>query len=106
MKIGSRRAIWSPEAVADLEAIYAHYLRQAGGSTAEKLLREIGRVVLMIEDHPYAGRARDELRPGIRSIASTPNVVFYRVADDAPQIVRVLDGRRDVDAIFDDANRP
>jgi len=31
-------------------------------------------------------------------------VIFYRVtADEVAEVVRVLDGRRDIDAIFDDA---
>jgi toxin ParE1/3/4 len=89
--------------VADLDAIWEHYLEVAGRRTAERLVREVGRVILVIEKHPLAGRARDELRLGIRSIAAAPNVVFYRVVDSAPQIIRVLDGRRDIDAIFSEA---
>jgi hypothetical protein len=31
-------------------------------------------------------------------------VIFYRVtADEVAAIVRIVDGRRDIDAIFDDA---
>ena len=56
----------------------------------------------MLEAHPLAGRTRDELRPGLRSISVRPHVVFYRVLDDNPEIVHVLDGRRDLDAIFAD----
>lgn len=95
-------AIWSPQAIADLEAIWDHYVRAAGPDTADKLVREIGDVVAVIEAYPRAGRARDELRRGIRSIAASPHVVFYRVIDKVPQIVRVLDGRRDIDEIFAD----
>jgi plasmid stabilization system protein ParE len=29
-----------------------------------------------------------------------PHVVFYRVTNDGAEIVRVLDGRRDLDEIF------
>ena len=100
MSLDGRRAIWSPEAVHDLDAIWDYYLRVAGQDTAASLVREIGRAVQLIEDHPLAGRRRDELREGLRSIAAAPHVVFYRVADQAPQIVRVLDGRRDIDDIF------
>jgi len=49
------------------------------------------------------GRARDEVRPGLRSVVANPHVIFYRVtADEIAQIVRVIDGRRDIDAVFDD----
>lgn len=104
MIAGRRTALWSPEALADLNAIWDYYVRLAGPATADKFAREIGDIVGVIEAHPRAGRARDELRPGFRSIAASPHVVFYRVIDDVPQIVRVLDGRRDIDEIFTDSD--
>jgi toxin ParE1/3/4 len=45
-------------------------------------------------------RARDAILPGLRTVAAAPYVVFYRVSDNAVQIIRVLDGRRDIDAIL------
>jgi plasmid stabilization system protein ParE len=36
----------------------------------------------------------------LRSFAATPHVVFYRVANDTPEIVRVLDGRQDIEEKF------
>lgn len=56
----------------------------------------------MLEDHPLSGRSRDEIRPDLRSIVVSPFVVFYRVKDQTPQLVRILDGRRDIDDIFGD----
>lgn len=95
-----RPAIWSPEAISDLEAIWDYYARAAGIVTAEKLVREIAALVETIEQHPMIGRARDEVREGLRSMASSPHVVFYRVAHETPEIVRVLDGRQDIEDIF------
>jgi plasmid stabilization system protein ParE len=37
---------------------------------------------------------------GLRSFAATPHVVFYRVVNDTPEIVRVLDGRQDIEEKF------
>jgi toxin ParE1/3/4 len=93
-------AIWSPEALADIDYIWRHYEGVAGRSVAEKLVREIGKKVALIEGYPLAGRSRDELRPGIRSLAASPHVIFYRLSSDNPEIVRVLDGRQDIEAIF------
>src|SRR5205814_1817492 len=42
------------------------------------------------------------IRSGLRSIVTRPYVVFYRIDQQAAQIVRVLDGRRDLDEIFTD----
>jgi len=95
-----RTALWSPEALDDRETIWSYYIAVAGRHTAENIIRELGRVVALIEDHPLAGRPRDEIRPGLRSFAATPHVVFYRVARDTPEILRVLDGRQDIDEKF------
>jgi len=98
---GARRAaLWSPEALDDRERIWDYYVRVAGRHTAEKILREIAEMIALIEDHPFAGRARNEVRSGLRSIAATPHVVFYRAVNDTPEIVRVLDGRQDIEEKF------
>jgi|SRR4051812_48514618 toxin ParE1/3/4 len=93
-------ALWSPEALCDLDDMWNHYARVAGPPTADKLLRDIGSVVTTLEEHPYAGRGRDEIRSGLHSFATSVHVVFYRIVDDRPEIVRVLDGRRDLEEIF------
>jgi len=45
------------------------------------------------------GRERPELSPGIRSFVVMSWVVFYRPQSDAMEIIRVLHGARDLDAI-------
>jgi toxin ParE1/3/4 len=92
--------IWSSDALADLSEIWKYYVTVAGRHTADKIVWEIGDACLLLEDHPFGGRARNEVRPGLRSIAASPHVIFYRVTNDIAEIVRVLDGRRDLDQIF------
>ena len=92
--------LWSPEALSDIDQLWDYYAKVAGRATADKILREIGKVVATITDHPLAGRSRDELRPGLRSLSTYPHIVFYRLQEDRPEIVRVLDGRLDIDEIF------
>jgi toxin ParE1/3/4 len=101
MPAARRAALWSPEALADRDRIWDYYVGVAGRHTAEKVLRGIADVIALIEEHPLAGRARNEVRPGLRSFAAAPHVVFYRVVNDTPQIVRVLDGRQDIDETFE-----
>lgn len=97
-----RPVIWSPEAQDDLAQIWVYYTKIAGPHTAEKIVREIGEVCRILEEHPFAGRSRSEVRPDLRSVVASPHVIFYRVHADIPQIVRVLDGRQDIDANFVD----
>jgi len=40
--------------------------------------------------------------PDLRSVLVLPYVIFYRVMDSSVDIVRVVHGRRDLDAIFAD----
>jgi len=95
-----RPVLWSRDALTDLAEIWRHYAEAARPQTADGIIRDIEKVCRLLGDHPLAGRARDEVRPGLRSIAARPHVVFYRVTDDAAEIIRVLDGRRDIEEIF------
>ena len=70
-----------------------------------RLTRSCVRFVAAIDDFPFAGRARDEIRPGLRSLAANIQIIFYRLKDDRPEIVRVLDGRQDIEEIFFDGGR-
>lgn len=99
-----RRISWSKEALADLADIWMYYRNVAGKQTADNIIREISVAALMLEEHPLGGRSRDALRPGLRSVSARPHIVFYRLRNETPEIVRVLDGRRDIDEnFFDDA---
>jgi toxin ParE1/3/4 len=95
-----RAALWSVETLEDRESIWDYYVGVAGRHTAENILRQLGEVIALIEDHPFAGRTRNEVRPGLRSLAAAPQVVFYRAVNDASEIVRLLDGRRDIEEEF------
>jgi len=71
--------LWSPEALEDLDRLWDYYVRVAGRLTADKILREVAAAVAVIDDFPFAGRARDEIRTGLRSLATAPQTVFYRL---------------------------
>ena len=94
------RVVWSPAADRDLLDIWAYYARVASPETADNLLREIDRVGEGIRENPLLSRQRDELLPGLRSVAARPHVIFFRIRGGALEVVRVLHGRRDFPAIF------
>jgi toxin ParE1/3/4 len=97
-------AIWSPETLDDIDHLWDYYSHVAGRATADKIIREIAKVVKTVDEFPYAGRARDDIRVGLRSLTATPQIVFYRLNNDRPEIIRVLDGRQDIEEIFSDEN--
>jgi toxin ParE1/3/4 len=94
--------LWSSEALDDIDHLWDYYACTAGRASADRVLRQIAKVVATIDDFPLAGRARDEIRTGLRSLATGPQIVFYRLMDERPEIVRVLDGRQDIEEIFSD----
>lgn len=49
---------------------------------------------------PNMGRGRDELTEGLRSLPVGRYVIFYRHIPGGVEIIRVLHGSRDLDAIF------
>jgi toxin ParE1/3/4 len=94
--------VWSPEAERDLFEIWDYVWLAATAAVADKQLREIERVCFVLGAWPEYGRARNDVRAGLRSVAVSRYVVFYRVTKSAIEIVRVLDERREVEAIFED----
>ena len=96
------RIIWSREADDDLLQIWNYLVTEASVALADEQIRKIVLASLRLSDWPQSGRSRDAIIPGMRSIVAAPHVIFYRVLDDAVQIVRVLHGHRDIEAIFTD----
>jgi toxin ParE1/3/4 len=91
---------WSPESEQDLLDIWAYSARKWSLESADKRLEAINASCDHLRRSPFSGRARDELGAKLRSVVVHPHVVFYRVVETNVEIVRVLDGRRDLDPIF------
>ena len=91
---------WSPESEQDLLDIWAYSARTWSLEIADNRLEAISASCERLAQSPFLGRARDELRKGLRSVVVHPHVVFYRIVDGTVEIVRVLHGGRDLDAIF------
>ena len=78
----------------DLEAIW-DYHEPYSLNNARRLMQDIQSVFDMLAELPEAGRARDELGPGIRSFTRSGHVIIYQICADAIQSIRVVDGRQD-----------
>lgn len=102
MPRGRRTVVWSPEAEQDLFDIWQYLAAEASVRTADTYLRNINRTCERVRRRPLSGRARDDLMRGLRSVLVSPYVIFYRVGESSLDIVRVLHGRRDLEAIFAD----
>ena len=93
----------APQAEADLEDIAFYVFLDSGSlEIADRLIQSIAERFDLLEAHPFAGRARDDLRAGIRSLPVGTYVLLYRVEGVDVVIVRIVRGSRDLEALLDD----
>ncbi|MEO2088711.1 MAG: type II toxin-antitoxin system RelE/ParE family toxin [Gemmataceae bacterium] len=77
------------------------YLEERSAVAAERLTAMIEEKCRLLATNPFMGRARDELRPGHRSVVVGDYLLFYRVTDFEVIVVRFLHGRRDLPTALD-----
>ncbi len=76
------------------------YLSDNNTAAAGRLARDINEKFTDLAQFPFIGRERSSLGDGLRSVVAGMHVIFYEVQHERIVIVRVLDGRRDIDAEF------
>jgi toxin ParE1/3/4 len=91
----------SPDAERDLEEIFG-VLADSNRNAANKLIRLVYDTAAMLSGYPRMGRDRGNLLSGVLSFPVGNYLIFYRIASDGIEIVRVLHGARDLPAIFRD----
>ena len=88
-----------PLAEADILEIW-DYIVDDSLAAADRWVDRLDVQFRLLAAQPMMGRARDELAPGVRSFPFGRYVVFYVPLDDGIDVVRVLHGARDIDAVF------
>jgi toxin ParE1/3/4 len=93
-----RKVEFRPSAVADLTSLTLYIAGESGIARAEAFVSKIEKRCSTLGDFPFVGRER---RDGIRTIGFERRVsIGYRIGDGVVEIVRVLYGGRDVDALL------
>jgi toxin ParE1/3/4 len=88
-----------PLAETDIREIW-DYIADDNLAAADRWLDHLDEQFRVLATQPMMGRVRDELAPGARSFPFGRYVVFYVPLDDGIDVVRVLHGARDIDAVF------
>jgi toxin ParE1/3/4 len=98
------RIIRSPRAKQDIVNVLRYTKEHWGEAQAREYRDLVKEALIAIALDPRCGKARDELRPGIRGHhikqpgRNARHILFYRVtADDAVQVVRFLHDSMDFD---------
>jgi len=90
----------SPEARADLDEIWC-YIAHDNPGAADKYISAIVSRFPTLASMPLMGRERPELTTGLRSFVVGHHVIFYRLFADGIEVVRVLDGVRELPPLFE-----
>jgi toxin ParE1/3/4 len=88
-------------AQADLDEIGDYIVREGGSrEVAERFIRSITGRFGFLAEHPYAGRARDDLGSRRRSFQVDRYLIIYRLRGRDVLVLRVVHGSRDLNALM------
>lgn len=100
----SRRVVYSPRAREQLTDLYTWIADESGfPDRAENYVSAILDHCDKLAEFPFVGVARDDLRPGLRTLGFRQRVVIaFAVTDEAVDILGVYYGGRDYEALLAD----
>ncbi len=93
------RVLKRPLAEADLDDIW-WYIAQDNPDAADRFLTKVDEQCQALAQFPKMGISKDDLMPSLRSFPVGSYLIFYLPMDDGIEIIRVLPGMRDIDALF------
>jgi toxin ParE1/3/4 len=74
---------------------------------ATRIVHAIGKKIALLAEFPRFGTSRPDIRPAMRLLIQRPYLVLYEVHTDendltvdAVEVVRIVDGRRDLRRLF------
>ena len=76
------------------------YIAEDSAPAADRFIDRLIHHFQLVGDNPRVGRSRDELRLGYRSFPVGDYLLFYRITAPAVSVMRVVHGRRDLEALF------
>jgi toxin ParE1/3/4 len=76
------------------------YLASRNETAADNFIRAIDEKLAHLARFPFIGRERNSLSPELRSVLVGTHLIFYIVEPERVSILRVIDGRVDVDEEF------
>ena len=88
-------------AESDIEKIW-WYIAQDSPVNADKFIDKLEDRLLSLAGSPMIGVKRNELMPSLRSFVVDRYVIFYLPIPKGIEVVRVLHGARDLNALFTD----
>ncbi len=92
----------APEARADIDGIWYRIVNDSGNMiAADRIVDAITERFYLIGQYPQLGRARDDLRPGLRSYPVGEYLILYTVKGTDAVMLHVFQARRDIPKLID-----
>jgi toxin ParE1/3/4 len=95
------RIIRRPQAIREVRSLWRYIALKSGTGRADAFVDKIDEKLKVLAAQPGIGRPRDELREGLRSLPVASYVIFYHPRPDGIEVVHVIHGHQDIDAIFE-----
>jgi toxin ParE1/3/4 len=92
------RVVRTRRARNDLAEIWLYVANDKPAAT-DRLLDSINEACQLLAKQPGMGEARPELAAGLRCLPVGNYLTFYQPLPDGIEVVRVLSGARDIDAL-------
>ena len=90
---------FQPQAEQDLDDIWA-FIAEHDPVAASRFVRLIEDRCRLLAENPMMGRSRPDLAPGLRSFPVVNHIILYIPVEGGIDIIRVISGARDMDALF------
>ncbi len=91
--------IIAQSAARDLSVIVDYFVVE-NIEAGERLLKIFNQKCQQLVNFPNIGREYNNLRPGLRGLTLNGHIILYQTIDDGIEIVRVVNGKRDLKALF------
>jgi toxin ParE1/3/4 len=98
----SRGVRKAPQAYRDLDEIAA-FIGRDNPQAAVRFLDDLEGRFHLLASSPGIGRPRPELGAGVRGFPAGDYLIFYRQLGLGIEVIRVLHGARDIEAVWQDA---
>jgi toxin ParE1/3/4 len=80
----------------DLLDIWLHIAPHNSEAVADRVYDHIEQTCQLLRQHPRLGPVRPEIAEDARALVIERWLAFYRVVEDGVQVVRIVDGARDL----------
>ena len=94
--------IRAPEAIRDILEAWSFVATNNGEAAADAFVAKIRQKTDALATQPSIGRRRPELGTDVRSLPVDSYLIFYRPIRGGIRVIRLLHGKRDIEAAFTD----